>query len=127
MTIWGWFIFIVFSIIIMCASLSIGDNADHAIIGAIIGLLLVAILFGGMWWYFNHTASGARALVDQKSELGNGLERTINIYTANGDIIASYTGKIDLEDNEGGYVLFDYEGRRYTYYNCFVESIANID
>lgn len=37
-----------------------------------------------------------------------------------------YTGKIDIEGNDGGYVLFDYEGKRYTYYNCFVESIADI-
>ena len=28
---------------------------------------------------------------------------------------------------EGGYVKFDYNGNRYIYYNCFVESIADID
>ena len=67
-----------------------------------------------------------RALTDQKSELSNGLERTITIYTANGDKIAEYSGKIDIEGNDGGYVLFDYNGKRYTYYNCFVESIAEI-
>lgn len=50
----------------------------------------------------------------------------MTIYTADGEIIAQYTGKIDIEGNDGGYVLFDYEGKRYTYYNCFVESIAEI-
>ena len=34
--------------------------------------------------------------------------------------------RIDIEGNDGGYVLFDYQGKRYTYYNCFVESIAEI-
>lgn len=59
-----------------------------------------------------------------KSEVNNGLERTITIYTANGDVITQYEGKIDIKANDGGYVLFDYKGKRYTYYNCFVESIA---
>ena len=73
-----------------------------------------------------YTASGQRALTDQKSEMDNGLERTVTIYTADGEIIAQYTGKIDIEGNDGCYGLFDYEGKRYTYYNCFVESIADI-
>ena len=42
------------------------------------------------------------------------------------DKFAEFEGKIDIEGNDGGYVLFDYEGKRYTYYNCFVESIAEI-
>ena len=79
-----------------------------------------------MLWYFGNTASGQRALTDQKSELANGLERVVRVYTADGDIIAEYEGIIDIEGNDGGYVLFDYQGKRYTYYNCFVESIAEI-
>lgn len=66
-------------------------------------------------------------MTDQKAELGNGLNRTVTVYTADGQVIAQYTGHIDIEDNDGGYILFDYDGKRYTYYNCFVESIADID
>ena len=80
-----------------------------------------------MSWYYNNTASGQRELVDQKSNLNNGLERIVTIYTANGNIIAEYKGIFDIEDNDGGYVLFDYNGKRYTYYNCFVEPIAEIE
>ena len=65
-------------------------------------------------------------MVDQRSDIGNGLTRTVTVYTANGDVLATYTGKIDIEGNDGGYVLFDYDGKRYIYYNCFVESIAEI-
>jgi hypothetical protein len=43
----------------------------------------------------------------------------------NGKIIASYEGRIDIETNDGGYVKFDYDGKRYVYYNCFVETIAD--
>lgn len=71
-------------------------------------------------------ASAERGWVDFKSDVGGGLNRTINVYTANGDLIAQYTGKIDLEMSEGGYVKFDLNGKRYIYYNCFVESIADI-
>lgn len=128
MTIGGIFIGIALSILcgLIIILISAEFNLQGWTAGILIGLCVVGI-FGGLRWYFTSTASGIRAVTDQKAELQNGLERTINIYTANGDLIATYTGKIDLEDNDGGYVLFEYEGKRYTYYNCFVESIADIN
>ena len=72
-------------------------------------------------------ASCSRSCVDFQSNINGGLDRVINIYTANGDLIATYKGKIDLDSNEGGYVKFDFDGKRYIYYNCFVESIADIE
>ena len=102
------------------------ENIPGKIISVVVAILLILGLFFGRRWYIQNTASGQRALTDQKSNLDNGLERTVTIYTADGEIIAQYTGKIDIEGNDGGYVLFDYEGKRYTYYNCFVESIAEI-
>ena len=74
-------------------------------------------------WEYCQRAEGYGS---QQSDLGNGLDRIVRVYTATGDIIAEFEGKIDIEGNDGGYVLFDYEGKRYTYYNCFVESIAEI-
>lgn len=53
-------------------------------------------------------------------------DRTINIYTVNGDKIATYKGKIDLVISDSGYAKFDFNGKRYIYCNCFVESIADI-
>lgn len=72
-------------------------------------------------------ASWDRFKVDMKSDVGGGLERTINVYTADGELMETYSGKIDLEMSDGGYVKFDLDGKRYIYYNCFVESIADID
>ena len=69
-------------------------------------------------------ASFDRACTDFKSDVTGGLQREINVYTANGDLMAHYEGKIDIETSEGGYVKFDFEGKRYIYYNCFVETIA---
>ena len=129
MTIGGWVIFAIFAILVLCFGIACAyliENIPGKIISVVVAILLILGLFFGMRWYFQNTASGQRALTDQKSNLDNGLERTVTIYTADGEIIAQYTGKIDIEGNDGGYVLFDYEGKRYTYYNCFVESIAEI-
>ena len=129
MTIGGWILYGVIVAIIGFSALCIILEQDSAIVKVFIAILAVALIIAallGMRWYFHNTASGVRAMTDQKSELSNGIERTITIYTADGKIIAQYTGKIDIEGNDGGYVLFDYDGKRYTYYNCFVESIANL-
>lgn len=69
-------------------------------------------------------ASVDRWCTDVKSDLNGGLNRVINVYTADGKILASYEGRIDIETNDGGYVKFDYDGKRYIYYNCYVETIA---
>lgn len=130
MTIFGWFVFICCSIVI--AALGIFISIDNTkMIGKILSIVVSAVLiiaiFFGMRWWFSSTASGQRALTDQKSELANGLDRTVTVYTADGKVLAQYTGRIDIEGNDGGYILFDFDGKRYTYYNCFVESVANIN
>lgn len=133
MTISGWICFILGVIVIavgMILACSIFFDLDlkKGLSTTILGTIILSfILFKGFTWYFENTASGQRALTDEKSELNNGLERVINVYTANGDLIAKYEGVIDIEGNDGGYVVFDFEGKRYTYYNCFIESIAIID
>ena len=129
MTIGGWIIFF-FAVAIVgslavCIALDL-ESIPGKILVAVLGVVIIIAILLGMFWWFNNTASGQRALTDQKSELANGLERIVRVYTANGDIIAEYEGILDIEGNDGGYVLFDYQGKRYTYYNCFVESIAEI-
>ena len=91
-----------------------------------ITIIVVVGLFFGIKWYYNNTASGRRAFIDEKSNLSNGLERTVTVYTADGNVLAQYEGKIDIADSDGGYIKFDYEGKRYIYYNCFVETIAKL-
>lgn len=130
MTIEGWCGFfcasiavLFFSVVIYCALGKYKWNGVAAKVTAVAG---IAVIWFGMHWYYNSTASGTRALIDQRSDFANGLNRTVTVYTANGDIIAQYKGIIDIKDSDGGYVLFDLDGKRYTYYNCFVESIADI-
>ena len=72
-------------------------------------------------------ASWDRAVTDMKSDVNGGMQRTITVYTADGKELATYVGKIDIKTNDGEYVKFDFDGKRYIYYNCFVESIADIN
>lgn len=130
MTIGGW---VVFALLALCVVggvifiMACWESTPGRVLTVILGIAVIVAILLGMFWWFNNTASGQRALTDQKSEFANGLERVVRVYTANGDIIAEYEGIIDIEGNDGGYVLFDYEGKRYIYYNCFVESIAEIE
>ena len=88
----------------------------------IVGIVLTLVLVLGT---VTGCASLDRAVTDVKSEVSNGLDRTINIYTLTGEPIATYKGKIDIEVSEGGKVKFDHNGKRYIYYNCTIETIAD--
>ena len=106
--------------------ISLDFSKSGKAISFIIAGFISLIALGGMLWYFNCTADGQRQIVDQRSNFSNGLNRIVTVYTADGDVIAQYEGQIDIEANDGGYIKFDFEGKRYMYYNCFVESIADI-
>lgn len=89
------------------------------ILAVVLGLILCFEMTG--------CASWDRMVTDIKSDVNDGIQRTITVYTADGKELATYKGKIDIDTNDGGYVKFDFNGKRYMYYNCFVESIADID
>ena len=122
LVVFGWLVVVGIAIAIICFNY---DRWWAIVITAIIAVALCIGIYAVGDWYYTSTASGIRALTDQRAELSNGLNRTITIYTANGDKIAEYQGKIDIEMDQD-YIKFDWEGKRYIYYNCFVETIANI-
>lgn len=125
MTIMAWITFSIIAILILGFGIWFTvDTKNKFYVTIAIGLTI--LILGGLLFYFNGTAAGRRELVDQKSNL-SGIERVVNVYTANGDLLTSYKGKIDIDENDGGYVKFDFEGKRYIYYNCFIETIADID
>lgn len=129
MPIAAWIVFIMTSIFIGLPAIAVAIDSPNKVTGIIaivVAVLLIIALLFGLLWYYHNTAKGQRAMIDQKSSLGKGLERTVTVYTANGEVIAQYTGMIDIETNDGGYIKFDFEGKRYIYYNCFVETIAEI-
>lgn len=53
------------------------------------------------------------------SDLGGGLYRTVKVYDYNGNLLAEYEGKIDIEEAESK-VFFDINGKRIIIYNAIV-------
>ena len=84
----------------------------------IVGILLLASIFA-----FGGCASCSRDLKSCSSDINGGLYRTINVYSLDGELIATYEGKIDIDNNANGSVMFDLDGKRYVYYNAIVEII----
>lgn len=95
------------------------DYGKTLAIGLLITALVVTLFLAGGAWYFNNTASGARALKEQQSNLNNGLNREITIIAADGREVFHYKGRCDIEtDHEDNYILFEGEDglRRMIYY-----------
>ena len=111
MTIGFWIVAIVAGIIGLIFSAMVwylDDNAAGGMLGILITVFVVLLLIGGGFWYCNNTASGARAIKDQQSNLNNGLMREITITAEDGRKIFHYVGKCDIE-TKGNYILFEDE------------------
>lgn len=69
------------------------------------------------------TVSQQRELKTFQSNWNGGLDRIVTVYNFDGTVHATFEGKIDIQSSEGGKVLFDFEGKRYIYYNRPVDVI----
>lgn len=85
--------------------------------------IVVFALFILSIFAFGGCASCSRDLKSCSSDINGGLYRTINVYSLDGELIATYEGKIDIDNNANGSVIFDLDGKRYVYYNAIVEII----
>lgn len=88
------------------------------IIRIVVSVLLVISLF-----VFCGCASCERSLKSCNADISGGLYRTVNVYSLDGKLLATYEGKIDIDNNTNGSVMFDLDGRRYVYYHAIVEVI----
>ena len=117
MTVGGWILFAILAIIIFDVCMIVPSICEKGYLAAaIIGFVLIAILCGGMHWYYGNTQSGKRAFKSQESNFGDGIERTVKVYDVNGGLITEYSGKFDITyDNDR--ILFDDEnGKRHIIY-----------
>lgn len=117
MTVGGIIFCVICSIFAIILAIMLGNSTNPAF-GFIVAILLLCLIWGGSYWYYNNTASGARAIKDQQSEFNNGIERHIVVKDYSGGVIAEYEGKMDIETDNETYVLFDdEEGKRHIIYN----------
>lgn len=91
-------------------------SAGYAFVSVVILLITVAVCFFISWYQLN-TESGKRALKDQQSNLNGGIQRNVQVYDVNGELIKEYEGKFDVETDKQTYILFDDEyGKRHIVY-----------
>ena len=119
MTIGGWIAFGVIVSMMAIIGVALYINAEsiaaRICIVAVVGVAAIALLFG-MRWFFNNTEKGKRAFKTQESNLGGGLEREINVYDMEGDLIATYSGKFDVTHDNSRILFDDENGKRHTIY-----------
>lgn len=80
------------------------------ILGVIIAICTLAICIG-IVWFCSTSESGKRALKEQQSDLNGGLQRTVTLYSYDGEKIKSWTGKFDVSSSETE-TYFDIDGKR---------------
>lgn len=99
---------------------------DEPKVGVIVLLVVLVVWFSAFFafkWYYGSTASGARALKDQQSNLNQGLNREITITAEDSREIYHYKGKCDIETQDR-YILFEGEdGLRRTIYWGITDTI----
>lgn len=71
----------------------------------VFAIIILSIIF--------NQASTRRWFRDIQSEFSNGIDRTINVYDMNGDIIKTYDGKFDVEIENQKIKFDDANGKRH--------------
>ena len=119
MTVEGWIIFALISFFIAGVCLMFGmfsDSTKGLVISiAVAGVLCVVVLIG-MLFYYNRTASGKRAYKTQESNFNGGIERTVEVYDATGNLLKTYRGKFDIDYDDNRIIFDDEENRRHVIY-----------
>ena len=119
MTVGAWVLVIFIGLLSIGAGALIGsgqNDGQGAIIGILIGIIITGIILGGMLWYYNSTAAGARALKTQESNFNNGINRKVTVYDMEVDVIQEYEGKFDIEYNDDRILFDDENGLRHVIY-----------
>lgn len=119
MTIGGWILFSVIALMVIGISLTFGamtESGTGVIIGGLIGVIIAIFICIGMHWYYLNTQSGARALKSQESNFNNGIQRKVTVFDVEGDVIAEYEGRFDIEYDDDRILFDDEKGLRHIIY-----------
>ena len=82
----------------------------------IAGLVVIAAAWSIGVWYYSGTEAGKRAVKTQQSNFGGGIQRRITVFDVEGDVIAQYEGRFDIEYDDDRILFDDEEGLRHIIY-----------
>ena len=89
------------------------------VIAVIIEVILMIALVGGCAMYNTRTESGKRHIKSWESETTGGIDRTVTVFDINGEEVARYQGRFDIEESSQEGVVkikFDCNGKRHIIY-----------
>lgn len=82
---------------------------------------IIGAALTGMLLPLSACESWERTKKSVSSDFKGGLNRTVQVYSQDGELIKEYRGKLDVQVNEyGNKVLFDLNGKRVTINNAIV-------
>ena len=124
MTVGGYVMFCILALIILVCAIGFGagfiaeENVAVGIVLIIAGVIATAALWFGMRWWFQNTESGKRAVKTQESNFEGGINRSVKVYDAVGNLLQEYEGRFDVDFNgDEQRILFDDEnGKRHVIY-----------
>lgn len=105
-------------IIGMCLGIAYSASGEikDIIISGFIGVLISAIMWGCVGWYYNSTEAGKRARKSQDSNFNGGITRRVRVYDMDGDILEEYKGKFDVDYGSERILFDDENGKRHVIY-----------
>ena len=104
--------------VVWCVCVAVSEKSIGAGIAAAFMLIVTAVFCVSIGWWQLNTESGKRALKTQQSNLHGGITRRVTVYDMEGDTIAAYEGKFDVEhkNNENRIMFDDENGKRHIIY-----------
>lgn len=101
-------------------SIEFGETNLARIGGSCVCIILASAIAVGCFWWLYSTQSGARARKTFVSEVSGGLNRVVHVYDMEGDLIAEYNGKFDVDESATDGITkikFDMDGKRHIIYS----------
>lgn len=119
MTVGGWIGFAIIAFFLLSMGVAVGwlfDDVKATVASVVASAVLVVFVLIGMLFYYNNTASGKRAYKTQESNFNYGIERTVEVYDATGNLLKTYNGKFDIDYDDNRIIFDDENGKRHVIY-----------
>lgn len=84
----------------------------------VLTIIVASLIVIGIAVFLLNSAGVQRSLKDIQSNYTGGLKRTVEVLDYSGNVIRTYSGKIDIEEKTNNEIKFELDGKRYIIYNC---------